>query len=70
MRILAVCGSLQAESKNLALLNAAATLVPPGVRLVLFDGLRDLPHFSPDIESSAVPGPSKRTSLRASVLLT
>jgi chromate reductase, NAD(P)H dehydrogenase (quinone) len=55
MRILAISGSLQARSKNVALLNAAAILAPPGVDLVLFDGIRDLPHFNPDIEASAVP---------------
>jgi chromate reductase, NAD(P)H dehydrogenase (quinone) len=55
MRILGVCGSLQAKSKNLSLLNVAATSVPPGARLVLFDGLRHLPHFNPDLELSGVP---------------
>jgi chromate reductase, NAD(P)H dehydrogenase (quinone) len=55
MRILAVCGSLQAKSENLALLNAAAAVVPLGVELVLFNGLRDLPYFDPDIEARGVP---------------
>jgi chromate reductase len=55
MRILAVCGSLQAKSGNLALLKMAAASMPPGVELVLFDGLRGLPHFNPDIEATGVP---------------
>ena len=55
MKILAVCGSLQAKSGNLALLNVAAASTPPGVELVRFNGLRDLPHFNPDIEASGVP---------------
>jgi chromate reductase, NAD(P)H dehydrogenase (quinone) len=55
MRILAISGSLQAKSKNSALLSSAAALAPPGVELVLFDGLGDLPHFNPDLEASAVP---------------
>jgi NAD(P)H-dependent FMN reductase len=55
VRILGVCGSLQAKSKNLTLLNVAATTVPPGARLVLFDGLRHLPHFNPEMELSGVP---------------
>ena len=55
MRVLAISGSLQAKSGNLALLKTAAELVPPGVDLVLFDGLRELPHFNPDIEASGVP---------------
>jgi NAD(P)H-dependent FMN reductase len=50
MRILAICGSLQAESGNLVLLRAAATTAPPGIEVRLSDGLRGLPHFNPDIE--------------------
>jgi chromate reductase len=60
MRILAVCGSLQANSGNLALLQAAAASAPPGVELVLWDGLRDLPHFNPDIEVSGTPESVRR----------
>jgi chromate reductase, NAD(P)H dehydrogenase (quinone) len=60
VRILAVCGSLQAKSKNLILLNIAATSAPPGVRVVLFDGLRELPHFNPDMELSGVPESVRR----------
>lgn len=55
MRVLGVCGSLQARSGNLALLNAAGASMPPGVELVFFDGLRELPHFNPDIEVDGVP---------------
>ncbi|HET9263697.1 MAG TPA: NADPH-dependent FMN reductase [Vicinamibacterales bacterium] len=55
MKILAICGSLQAKSKNLALLSAASTSEPAGVELVLFDGLRDLPHFNPDLAAESVP---------------
>jgi NAD(P)H-dependent FMN reductase len=55
MRILAVCGSLKAGSGNLALLKTAATLMPPGVDVVFFEGLGDLPHFNPDLETSGVP---------------
>jgi len=51
MRILGVCGSLQAASANLTLLRRAVTLAPAGVELVVFDGLRDLPHFNPDLEA-------------------
>jgi NAD(P)H-dependent FMN reductase len=55
MRILAISGSLQEKSKNLTLLMAAARLAPPGVELVLFDGLRDLPHFNPEIDADGAP---------------
>lgn len=60
MTILAVCGSLQAKSMNLSLLKAAATLAPPGAQLLIFDGLRDLPHFNVDLESSGAPASVRR----------
>jgi NAD(P)H-dependent FMN reductase len=55
MTILAVCGSLQRQSANLRLLHAAAAAAPPGVTVVLFDGLAALPHFNPDIEAEGAP---------------
>ena len=55
MRIVAVCGSLQAKSKNLSLLEVAGRSAPAGTEVVLFDGVRDLPHFNPDLEAAAVP---------------
>src|SRR5437870_1396517 len=57
MRILAICGSLQARPANLALLRSAAANAPAGVEVVLFDGLRDLPHFNPDLEPEGAPPP-------------
>ncbi len=53
--MLAICGSLQAKSGNLTLLHIAAASTPPGVELMIFDGLRNLLHFNPDIEASGVP---------------
>jgi NAD(P)H-dependent FMN reductase len=50
MRILAVCGSLQARSGNLTLLQTAAARAPKDVTVTIFDGLRDLPHFNPDLD--------------------
>ena len=55
MRILAISGSLQAKSRNLELLHAALHAAPAGVEVSIFDGLRDLPHFNPDIEDLATP---------------
>lgn len=55
MRVLAICGSLQARSGNLALLKLAAAAMPSGTELVIFDGIRHLPHFNPDIEASGAP---------------
>jgi len=55
MTILGVCGSLQRQSANLRLLHAAAAAAPPGVTVVVFDGLGALPHFNPDIEATGAP---------------
>jgi NAD(P)H-dependent FMN reductase len=57
MRVLAVCGSLQARSSNLDLLRTAGAATPDGAELVVFDGLRDLPLFNPDIEADG-PAPA------------
>ena len=43
MRILAIPGSLRATSSNAALLRAAARDAPPGVEIVLYEGLGALP---------------------------
>ena len=50
MRILALCGSLQSQASNRELLRLVTKLAPPGVEILQFDGLRDLPHFDPDLE--------------------
>jgi NAD(P)H-dependent FMN reductase len=55
VRILAVCGSLQSKSSNLHLLQVAASAAPEGVEMVIFDRLRDLPHFDPDLEATGEP---------------
>jgi NAD(P)H-dependent FMN reductase len=55
MKILAISGSLQAASKNLLLLQSAATSAPAGVDVVIFDGIGRLPHFNPDDEKSGAP---------------
>jgi chromate reductase len=57
MRILAVSGSLRVESFNTNLLRAAAEAAPEGVVVELFDpaGLRDLPLYDQDLDTSEVP---------------
>jgi NAD(P)H-dependent FMN reductase len=57
MRILALCGSLQSKSSNLELLQVVEKMAPTGVEIVVFDGLRDLPHFDPDLEAEGGPEP-------------
>ena len=52
MKVLAICGSLQAQSSNLDLLRQAAAIAPEGVEVQLSDDLRLLPLFNPDLEPS------------------
>ena len=57
MRILAVSGSLRAESFNTSLLRAAAEAAPEGVEVELFDptGIADLPLYAEDLDDGVVP---------------
>lgn len=48
MHILAISGSLRAGSTNTALLRATAELATDIVRITLYDGLDDIPPFSPE----------------------
>lgn len=50
MRILGISGSLQRRSANATLLEVAGASLPAGVTFQVFDGVRNLPHFDPDIE--------------------
>ncbi|MEP7049491.1 MAG: NADPH-dependent FMN reductase [Pseudomonadota bacterium] len=65
MRVLSICGSLQQKSSNRTLLQAAQRLAPKGMEVRFYDGLRELPHFNPDLEQSEpLPGVA---ALRAAV---
>jgi chromate reductase len=55
MRILGISGSLRRGSHNRRLLRAAGDALPPGADLVEWDGLRDLPPFDEDLESTPPP---------------
>lgn len=55
LRILAVSGSLRRRSFNTALVEAAIELAPPGVELVRFAGIREMPHFDEDLEADGDP---------------
>src|SRR4051795_5923896 len=55
MRILGISGSLRRGSHNSRLLRAAGDALPPGADLVEWNGLRDLPAFDEDLESTPPP---------------
>ena len=57
MRILALSGSLRAQSLNTLLLHEAARLAPPGMEVTLWERLDDLPHYSPERDTDPPPTP-------------
>jgi chromate reductase, NAD(P)H dehydrogenase (quinone) len=60
MHVLGISGSLRRASYNTALLRAAAELMPPGMKLEIFD-LSPVPMFNEDIEK---PFPQAVSDLR------
>lgn len=55
MKLAAISGSLRADSSNTALVRALPRLAPSGVEIVVFDGMGDLPHYSPDLDTDTPP---------------
>ena len=55
MKILSISGSLRATSSNTAILQAIATLAPKEIDFAIYEGLNDLPHYSPDIDDEKSP---------------
>jgi putative hydrolase of the HAD superfamily len=55
MRIVAISGSLRTGSSNTALLRAAASQMPDGSEMLLFEGLAELPAFNPDFDVEGTP---------------
>ena len=64
MRILAISGSLRADSYNSALARAAAELVPDGVELELYEELASLPHYDQDLDQAGTEPPLAVRDLR------
>jgi NAD(P)H-dependent FMN reductase len=67
MRILAISGSLRAGSSNTALLQGAARIAPPPIQIVIYQGLRDLPPFDPDLDGEHDQAPPQVCALRAQI---
>ena len=55
MRILGISGSLRRDSHNRRLLLEAAELLPAGVELELFDGLKAVPTYDEDDDVDQAP---------------
>ena len=65
MRILGISGSLRRDSHNTKLLRAAGELLPPGLELEVWDGLKAVPPFDEDDEVG--PAPAAVASLKDAV---
>jgi chromate reductase len=65
MKVLGVSGSLRSESHNTCLLRAAAGLVPDGVELEVWDGLRQIPPY--DEDGDVEPAPPAVAAFRAAL---
>lgn len=65
MKILAISGSLRRDSYNAKLLHAAAELLPDGVELELWDGLKAVPPY--DEDDDVEPAPAAVTELRDTI---
>jgi chromate reductase len=55
MRVLAISGSLRAQSHNTRLLREASRLAPDGVSVELYEGLEDLPPYNEDRDNETPP---------------
>lgn len=57
--VLTISGSLRTGSSNSALLAAAALVAPPGVTVLPYRALADIPMFDPDVEQAGGPLPEE-----------
>ena len=66
MKVLGIAGSLREESYNALLLRAAAEVLPDGVELELWRGLKAVPPFDEDDEEGPSPVPTPSSLRRRS----
>jgi chromate reductase, NAD(P)H dehydrogenase (quinone) len=65
MKVLGISGSLRRDSYNTKLLRAAEELLPPGVELELYEGLKEIPPY--DEDDDGIAAPASVTELREAV---
>lgn len=65
--LLGISGSLRARSINTEVLHAARLVAPPAVRITLYGGLAELPHFNPDLDAEGSVPPAPVQALRTQV---
>jgi NAD(P)H-dependent FMN reductase len=54
-KILAISGSTRTQSTNLNVIHAIANLFADQLELEIYEGLSDLPHFNPDLDTDNPP---------------
>ena len=54
-KVMAMVGSLSARSSNLSVVEYIARLAGDRFEIKIYDGIRDLPQFNPDLEGESVP---------------
>lgn len=54
-KILAICGSTRKSSSNLNLIKAIINLHADTLEINIFQGLSELPHFNPDLDTDTPP---------------
>jgi len=64
VKILAISGSLRAESYNTALVRAARDIAPVGVDVEVYEGLASLPPYDQDLDEGAGETPAAVRELR------
>ena len=52
---MAMIGSLSARSSNLSIVESVAKLAAGRFRIEIYDGIRDLPQFNPDLDKDVLP---------------
>jgi chromate reductase len=62
LRVLAISGSLRADSYNTALLRSLREEAPEGVEIELWNGLKEIPAY--DADDDVVPGPPTVVAFR------
>ena len=67
IRILAIPGSLRANSLNREVLRACGIVAPHSVDVTIFDGLASLPHFNPDLDAEGAVLPAIVADFRRQV---
>ena len=56
-QVLGIAGSLRSGSYNRSLVRAAAELAPPGMQVVMFERLGEIPLYNEDVEAKGDPKP-------------